>query len=136
MLQPGQDEYADPWGTVGRSMRFRARPEQQRGKYMKTSTALAVALGLAALTACKQNPQDNAADNITANADNVADNITATAENQAENIQATAANEAAAVKNEGENKAEAVKDAAENKANALKNAASNTTDNAAEKKKD
>ena len=110
-------------------MRFRGRPEQQRGTLMRTSTALAVAVGLAALTACKQNPQNTAADNITANADNVAENITANAENEAENIQAQAANEAAAVKNEGENKAEAVKSAAENKANALKNSASNSTDN-------
>src|SRR5437764_8804176 len=112
-----------------------SRPEQQRGKHMRTSTALAVAFGLAALTACKQNPQNNAADNITANAENVAENITANAENEAENIQANAANEAAAVKNEGENKAEAVKNAAENNANALKNSASSSTSNTAEKKK-
>ena len=42
---------------------------------MRTSTALAVALGLAALTACKQNPQTNAADNIEANAVHGSDSL-------------------------------------------------------------
>ena len=63
---------------------------------MKITTTLALVAGLAALAACKQNPQQNAAENIEANAENTAENITAVANNEAENIQASAANEAAA----------------------------------------
>lgn len=72
---------------------------------MKIGTTLAIAVGLAALAACNKSPQENAADNIEANADNVADNITANAENVAENIQANAENQADAIRNSGDNAA-------------------------------
>jgi len=72
---------------------------------MKIGTTLAIAVGLAALTACNKSPQENAADNIEANADNVAENIQANADNMAENIQANAENQADAVRNSGNNAA-------------------------------
>ena len=58
---------------------------------MKTTTVLAIALGIGALAACKQSPQENTADNIEANAENTAD----------------------AVRNEGEQKADAVRNSAD-----------------------
>ena len=48
---------------------------------MKTTTVLAIALGLGSLTACNKNPQEQTADNIEANAENIADTIEANAEN-------------------------------------------------------
>jgi hypothetical protein len=48
---------------------------------MKIKTALAVAVGVAALTACNKSPREQVADNIQANADNVADNLEAAADN-------------------------------------------------------
>ena len=53
---------------------------------MKITTTIAVAVGLAALAACKQSPQENKADNIEANAENTADMIEANGSNAAENI--------------------------------------------------
>ena len=41
----------------------------------KISTAIAVALGAAALAACNQSAKEQAADNIEANAEIVADNL-------------------------------------------------------------
>lgn len=66
---------------------------------MKTTTALVVAAGLAALAACNQSPQENAAENIEANADNVSENIEMNAENASENVQANAENAAENVEN-------------------------------------
>ncbi len=40
---------------------------------MKTTTVLAIALGIGALSACNQSPNEQAADNIEANAENTAD---------------------------------------------------------------
>src|SRR5690348_10386100 len=45
--------------------------------FMKTTTVLAIALGIGALAACKQSPQEQTADNIEANAENTADTIEA-----------------------------------------------------------
>lgn len=59
---------------------------------MKITTALAVALGVGALAACQQTAQENAADNIEANAENVAENIEANADAMAANIEANAEN--------------------------------------------
>lgn len=70
---------------------------------MKIGTTLAIAVGLAALAACNKSPQENAADNIEANAENVAENIQANAENVAENIQANAENQADAIRNSDDN---------------------------------
>ena len=52
---------------------------------MKTTTVLAIALGIGALAACKQSPQEQTADNIEANAENTADTIEANADNTADN---------------------------------------------------
>ena len=69
---------------------------------MKTTTVLAIALGLGSLAACNKSPQEQTADNIEANAENVADNIEANAENTAD-----------AVRNAGETKADAVRNGAD-----------------------
>ena len=42
---------------------------------MKITSAIAVAFGVAALAACSQSPQEQAADNIEANAEMTADNL-------------------------------------------------------------
>ena len=70
---------------------------------MKIITGLSVAVGLAALSACNQSPQEQKADNIEANAENVADNIEANSENVTDNMQANAENAADAVRNTGNN---------------------------------
>src|SRR5688500_3449202 len=46
-----------------------------RGKFMKITTTLAVAIGLAGLAACNQSPREEAADNMEANAEMTADNL-------------------------------------------------------------
>ena len=48
---------------------------------MKTTTVLAIALGLGSLAACNKSPQEQTADNIEANAENTADTIEANADN-------------------------------------------------------
>ena len=46
----------------------------EKGKFeMKTTTLLAIALGLGSLAACNKSPQQEAADNYEANVDNAAD---------------------------------------------------------------
>ena len=79
----------------------------------KISTAFAVALGVAALAACNQSPQEQAADNIEANAENTADTIEANAENTTDVMEANADNAADAVRAEGENAADAVRNGAD-----------------------
>jgi outer membrane lipoprotein-sorting protein len=54
---------------------------------MKTTTVLAIALGIGALAACKQSPQEQKADNIEANAENTADTIEANTSNASENVE-------------------------------------------------
>jgi hypothetical protein len=76
----------------------------------KISTALAVAFGAAALAACNQSPQEQAADNIEANAENVADVIEENTENAADIVEANGQNAADAVRAEGENTADAVRE--------------------------
>ena len=46
---------------------------------MKTTTLLAIALGVGALAACNNSPKEQTADNIEANAENTADTIEANA---------------------------------------------------------
>ena len=77
---------------------------------MKLTTTLAIALGIGALAACNQSPQEEAADNIEANAENVADTIEANAENAADAIEANADNAADEVRAEGENAADAAEE--------------------------
>ena len=81
---------------------------------MKTTTVLAIALGIGALAACKQSPQENTADNIEANAENTADAIEANADNvPGVTVNDTADNAADAVRAEGENAADAVRNGAD-----------------------
>ena len=88
--------------------------ETNRGmQIMKTTTVLAIALGLGSLAACNKSPQEATADNIEANAENVADTIEANADNAADNIQANADNAADAVRNAGEVKADSVRNGAD-----------------------
>ena len=58
---------------------------------MKTTTVLAIALGIGALAACKQSPNEQAADNIEANAENTADTIEANADAMTDNMEANSA---------------------------------------------
>ena len=80
---------------------------------MKIITTLATAAGLAALAACNSSPQENAADNIEANAENTADMIEANGANVAENVEANAQNTADQVRAEGENAADATRNGAD-----------------------
>jgi len=80
----------------------------------KISTAIAIALGVVSLSACKQSPQEQAADNIEANAENTADAIEANADNvPGVTLNDTADNAADAVRAEGENAADAVRNGAD-----------------------
>lgn len=81
---------------------------------MKLATTLAIALGATALTACNQSAQEQAADNIEANAENTADII----EENADAIpgvttDANADAAADAVREAGEENADAVRSGAD-----------------------
>lgn len=76
---------------------------------MKITTTLAVAIGLAALSACNQGPKEEAADNIEANADMVAENIEANADVAADSLTANADIAANATVAAGDNAADAVR---------------------------
>ena len=79
---------------------------------MKTTTVLAIALGLGSLAACNKNPTEQTADNIEANAENTADTIEANADNASDMMEANADNAADMVRNEGDKKADAVRNGA------------------------
>ena len=66
---------------------------------MKLTSTLAIVLALGALTACNKNPNEQAADNIEANADNTADMMEANVDNAADAMQANTENAADAVRN-------------------------------------
>ena len=53
---------------------------------MKTTTVLAIALGIGALAACKQSPKEQTADNIEANAENTADQVRNVGEQKADQV--------------------------------------------------
>ena len=76
----------------------------------RISTAFAVALGAAALAACNQSAQEQAAENIEANADMTIENVEANAENMIENIEATTENVTSNIEANAENAADAVAD--------------------------
>lgn len=81
---------------------------------MKISTAFAVALGAAALAACNQSPQEQAADNVEANAEMQADNLEEAADNATtEGVEESLENAADAVEANGEAAADAVRDGAD-----------------------
>ena len=87
----------------------------------KTMTAAAVAFGILGLAACKQSPQEQAADNIEANAENVVDTIEANTENASDAVEANGQNAADEVRAQGENAADQVRNGADadgNSANA------------------
>ena len=65
---------------------------------MKTTTILAIALGLGSLAACNKSPTEQAADNIEANDDNTADQMEANVDNAADEMQANTENAADAVR--------------------------------------
>jgi hypothetical protein len=100
-------------------MLFRTAPARALGKDnrgnkpMKTTTILAIALGLGSLAACNKSPQEQTADNIEANAENTADTIEANADNASDMMQANADNTADMVRNEGEQKADTVRNNAD-----------------------
>jgi hypothetical protein len=80
----------------------------------KISTAVAVALGAAALAACNQSPQEQAADNIEANAEVVADNLEDAADTTGnETVEDNLENAADAVEANGEAAADATRDGAD-----------------------
>ena len=79
----------------------------------KISAAFAVAVGVLALSACNQSPQEQAADNIEANAENTADIIESNTENVSEAVEENGQNAADTVRAEGENAADAVRDGAD-----------------------
>ena len=81
---------------------------------MKTITVLAVALGLGSLAACNQSPQEEAADNIEANAEATADAIEANADDvPGVTTDANADAAADAVREAGEENADAVREGAD-----------------------
>ncbi len=75
---------------------------------MKITSAFAVLVGVAALAACNQSPQEQAADNIEANAEMTADNM----EEMADNATSEAAEDAL------ENNADATRETGEEAADA------------------
>lgn len=77
---------------------------------MKKITVLAIAAGLASLTACNTSPREQAADNIEANTEAVADNL----EDQADEANTSA------VETSLENQADAVRDTGQNQAEDLR----------------
>ena len=77
---------------------------------MKKINVLAVLAGVAALAACNNSAQEQAADNLEANAEMTADNLEAMADNAGTDAGADAL----------ENQADATRDAADNKAEDLR----------------
>lgn len=73
---------------------------------MKKMFVLAIAAGLASLSACNSAPREQAADNIEANAEGVADNL----EDMADNVSSPMAEDAL------ENRADAVRATGDNQA--------------------
>jgi hypothetical protein len=75
---------------------------------MKIAAAVALALGVSALAACNQSPQEEAADNIEANAEMTADNMEEMADNATtESAEDSLENQADATREAGEEAADA-----------------------------
>ena len=79
----------------------------------KISTAIAVAAGVFALSACNQSPQEQAADNIEANAENTADIIEFEHRERRGHGRSERQNAAEDVRAAGENAADEVRDGAD-----------------------
>ena len=102
--------------------RRRGRDDNNWGKrIMKTTTVLAIALGLGSLAACNKSPEKQAADNYEANVDNAADTMEANVDNAADQMTSNTDNAADAMKAAADNKSDAMKNAADNKADAMAN---------------
>lgn len=89
---------------------------------MKKLTALAVAAGLVALTACNNSPREEAAENIEANAEMAADNLEEAADNATtEGAEESLENQADATREAGDRAAEdlTTNDADTNTANGM-----------------
>ena len=80
---------------------------------MKTTTVLAIALGVGALAACNNTPAEQAADNIEANAEATADMIEENADAGTDAMEANADATADAVRAEGEATADTVREGAD-----------------------
>ncbi len=80
---------------------------------MKTTTILAIAFGVGALSACNNTPAEQAADNIEQNAEDTADMIEENADAGTDAMEANADATADAVRTEGEVKADAVRTGAD-----------------------
>jgi hypothetical protein len=89
---------------------------------MKITTIVMVALGLGAVAACQQSPQEQRADNIEANAENAADNLEEAADNSATDAgEDSLQNQADATREQGENTADAVRNGADADGNSANN---------------
>ncbi|HWJ38738.1 MAG TPA: hypothetical protein VNR86_08275, partial [Sphingomicrobium sp.] len=75
---------------------------------MKTTTILAIALGIGALGACNKSPTEQAAENVESTYGNAAENVEATTSNAAEAIESNAGNASSEVKAAGANEASAI----------------------------
>jgi outer membrane biosynthesis protein TonB len=81
---------------------------------MKITRTLSVAVGLAALAACNQSPQEQVADNIEANAEMTADNLEEAADNApTEATEDALENQADATREAGEENADATRTGAD-----------------------
>jgi hypothetical protein len=96
---------------------------------MKSTTILAIALGVGALAACNKSPTEQAAENVESTYGNAAENVEATTSNAAEAIESNASNASSDVKAAGKNEASAIKNEGKQKANEIRNGAA-TTNNA------
>jgi len=117
----GKRNRKQPFGVLHFRYGREVRENNRRGVKMKTTTILAIALGLGSLAACNKSPQQDAADNYEANADNAADQTESNIDNAADQMTANADNASDAMKSAADNKSDAMKNAADNKADAIAN---------------
>jgi len=109
---------------TNRDAPLRGRETNHQGEAaMKTTTVLAIALGLGSLAACNKSPTEQAAENVESNYGNAAENIEATTSNLGEAIESNGENAASEVKSAGENTASAIKNEGKEKADAIRNGA-------------
>ena len=135
LLAPGRYMLISLWlgnrttGTANRRARIglalraplRERRDNQRGKTMKTTIILAIALGVDSLAACNKSPNERAAQNVESNYGNAADNVEAGASIGGEAIEAYGENASSEIKATGKNKAATIRKEGKEKANAIRN---------------
>lgn len=88
---------------------------------MKTTTIIAIALGIGTLAACNKSPTEQAAENVESNYGNAAENVEATTSNEASAVEENGENASSEVKAAGENEAAAIKNTGKEKANEIRN---------------